>query len=382
MAKKDHPNRFAALAAKIESPQVVAEIDKVLNEMRQDWLDLMDLRKSAVRRHGDRGLAAPLFPMDEAREATVVIADPPKSLPAWTLAKLTERYKHDLNSSYQKISYNSRTNYDAILNLILREHASVALSDINARVLLEWHSAWGEGGKIAVAHAKIGMLRRMFGFGAATLEDAECLRLATVLHTMRFKIPRRRKEQLTAEQATAIRAKAHERERPSLALAQAFQFDLGLSQKMTIGEWVPKEEAGESDIVWEGYKWLRGIRWSDIDDNMVLNFSTPGQDAPLIVNLRQAPMVMEELKSKFGFNGNRSSLPRTGAIIISEHSERPWEPAEFRRWWRMLADACGIPSTVRNMDSRPKIGRRPSQDYDEDEELESFADGNELSSLH
>jgi hypothetical protein len=379
--KKDHPNRFAALAAKIESPQVVAEIDKVLNEMRQEWFDMMDLRKSAVRRHGDRGLPLPLPPMDEVKETLGERLETPKS--DLTVASLFERYKRDSASAYQKIGFKSRIHYDALMVGILKEYGDRALSDINARVLQEWHGVWSEGGKVAVAHSKIGMLRRLFGFGASVLEDAECTRLATVLHTMRFKLPRRRTERLTAEQVVAIRAKAHERSRPSIALAQAFQFDLGLTQKTVIGDWVPEGEADESEIVWQGFKWVRGIRWSDIDDNMVLNFTTPGQDAPLVVNLRQAPMVMEELKLCFGFQGDRSLLSDTGALIVSEHSKRPWEAVEFRRWWRILADACGVPKSVRNMDSRAKVGRRPSRDEaeDDDAEMEDFADSNELS-LH
>jgi hypothetical protein len=386
MAKqqKDHLNRLSVLAAKIDLPQVVGEIDKVLNEMRQEWFDMMDLRRSAVRRHGDRGLPIPLPPMEEPGPPPAEIAQASAKSPSdWTTNKLMDAYKNDAASAYPKLGFKSRMHYNVLMAAISKDHPDFALADINARVLKEWHAAWSEGGKIAVAHSKIGMLRRLVGFGASVLEDAECLRIATVMHTMRFKVPKRRTERLTVEQVSAIRAKAHERSRPSVALAQAFQFDLGLTQKTTIGEWVPEGEPVESDIVWEGFKWVQGIRWSDIDDNMVLTFRTPWQDEPIVANLRQSPMIMEELRLCFGFQGDRSWLPKRGAVIISEHSKRPWEAVEFRRWWRLLADTCGVPKNVRNMDSRPKIGRRPSQDYEGDEEeMEDFADVNELSSLH
>ena len=40
----------------------------------------------------------------------------------------------------------------------------------------------------------------------------------------------------------AIVEKAHEMRRDSIALAQAIQFETGLSQKDVIGEWVPESE--------------------------------------------------------------------------------------------------------------------------------------------
>jgi len=70
----------------------------------------------------------------------------------------------------------------------------------------------------------------------------------TALSKMRFAMPQPRKERLTSAQANAIRAKAHEMGRPSIALAQAFQFELMLRQKDVIGEYVPIAEAGISDL--------------------------------------------------------------------------------------------------------------------------------------
>jgi hypothetical protein len=50
----------------------------------------------------------------------------------------------------------------------------------------------------------------------------------------------------------------------------------------------------------------------------------------------------------------RSQLPASGAIIVSDRDRLPWDAVEFRRQWRKLADACGIPKTVRNADSRAR----------------------------
>ena len=43
----------------------------------------------------------------------------------------------------------------------------------------------------------------------------------------------------------------------SIALAQALQFELLLSQKDVIGEWVPVTEPGKSDVIWAERRLLR-----------------------------------------------------------------------------------------------------------------------------
>lgn len=262
-----------------------------------------------------------------------------------TIRALIQAYKTDPDSPYlRSIRYASRKHYDTLMSLIAREHADVVLAELKGRTFLRWHQDWSKDGKVAVAHAKIGMLRTLFSFGSTMLEDEECVKLSAVLSKMRFAMPKPRTERLTAAQATAIRAKAHEMGRPSIALAQAFQFELMLRQRDVIGEWVPLAEPGVSDIQDEGEKWLRGIRWEEISKDLVLHHITSKRQKPITVNLRNAPMVMEELK--------RTEIKPSGPVIVCEWDKLPWSAAEFRRWWRVLADACGIPKTVRNMDSR------------------------------
>lgn len=262
-----------------------------------------------------------------------------------TLRSLMQAYKSDPDSPYRKIRYHSRVHYDALMELIGRDHGDKVLADLKARNFLRLHEDWSKDGKVSVAHAKIGMLRILFGFGATILEDDDCAKLSGILSKMRFAMAKPRSERLTAEQANAIRGKAHEAGKPSIALAQAFQFELMLRQKDCIGEWVPIREPGVSDIQADGYKWLRGIRWEEIGPDMVLRHITSKRQKAIEVNLRNAPMVMEEL-ARLG------ELPANGPIVVCERDELPWTAPEFRRQWRMLATSCGVPKTVRNMDSR------------------------------
>jgi hypothetical protein len=263
-----------------------------------------------------------------------------------TISGLMRAYKSDPDSPYRTIRYHSRVHYDALMELIKREHGDKSLGELRPRTLLTWHKEWIKDGKIAVAHAKMGMLRTLFSFGVTLLEDDHCAKFSAALSKMRFAMPKPRIERLTAAQAIAIRAKAHEMGRPSIALAQAFQFELMLRQKDVIGEWVPIAEPGISAVQADGMKWLRGIRWEEISGDLVLRHVTSKRQKEIEVSLRNAPMVMEELALLGG------EIPASGPVIVSEWDRLPWTSPEFRRWWRIVADACGIPKAVRNMDSR------------------------------
>jgi hypothetical protein len=265
-----------------------------------------------------------------------------------SLGDLMRCYRHDQDSTFRKLRYNSRIYYETLMRLIEKEHGAFMLADIKGRILGRWYETWTKDNKkVAVAHAKMGMLRTLFSYGTTLLEDEHCTRLSGVMSEMRFRAPKARESRLTAEQAIAIRAKAHEMGRKSIALAQAFQFELMLRQKDVIGEWVPVSEPGMSDTTNQGWKWLRGIRWEEIDQNLTLSHVTSKRQKLITVSLKNAPMVVEELALQYP-----GGLPTNGPIIVSEWNKRPWETVEFRRWWRKVATAAGVPKDVRNMDSR------------------------------
>jgi hypothetical protein len=70
-------------------------------------------------------------------------------------------------------------------------------------------------------------------------------------------------------------------------------------------------------------------------------------------------MVTEEL-AKMG------ERPANGPIVVCEWSGLPWTAHEFRRWWRQIANAAGIPKTVFNMDSRERRTRAGEKASDDD----------------
>jgi hypothetical protein len=139
---------------------------------------------------------------------------------------------------------------------------------------------------------------------------------------------------------------------PSLALAQAFQFDLKLYDGQIIGEWVPLTEPGESaiqsrTIVWRWgtkrsrpAKWLRGLQWSQIDENHTLRHEVNGKTVK--IDLRRHPGIMAELKKL-------TPLPKSDPLIVYEKTGSPYTDAQYRWLWRRVATKAGIASDVRNV---------------------------------
>lgn len=269
---------------------------------------------------------------------------------------LIDEYRSDRDSPYHSKRWATRQHYDVLCKRLGTDFGTLPLSDIRARQLKRWHEDIVARGHVAMGHGLVGMIRTLVGFGATFLENPECLRLSAMLHLMKFAMAKSRTERLTYEQARLIQREAHKAGRPSIALAQAIQFDLMLRQKDVIGEWVPEAEPGQSTVRAYGMKWLRGITWDEIDADFVLTHITSKRQKLITVDLKLAPMVVEELYYAQGSDAigglQRSRFPDNGPLIFSEVSEVPWVPGEYRRWWRKLARAAGIPDTVRSMDSR------------------------------
>src|SRR5207253_229666 len=148
-----------------------------------------------------------------------------------------------------------------------------------------------------------------------------------------------------------------------------FQFDCKLAQKDVIGEWVPLSEPGPSDVTDQsnGTKWVTGITWNEIDHDLILRHCTSSKNEKIEIDLRYAPMVIEELRhiapdliveneTTKQIKINRHLLSASGPMIIAERERRKWLPKrpwlahDFRRRWRQIADACDVPKGVKNTD--------------------------------
>jgi hypothetical protein len=270
---------------------------------------------------------------------------------------LTSNYQTHPLSKYKKVRYGTRKSQDGLLRRINAQYADVKIADIDAVWLIEQHAAWSDDGvKAAMGHLFIGQMRNLFKFGKLILKDPECRRLCEDLSDMQFPMPGTRETFLTAEQIIAHRSESRMLGYHSLARGQALQFECTMRQKDVIGEWIPLSEPGVSDVSHPRLgKWDRGLRWEEIDEHLILRHVTSKKQKKIVVDLHNAPMVLEELGFMLGVEPQfvrRDLLPAAGPIIIDERSGYPWKASEYRRKWREVANRVGIPKNVWNMDTR------------------------------
>jgi hypothetical protein len=167
---------------------------------------------------------------------------------------------------------------------------------------------------------------------------------------------------LNREQAVAIMEEAHLQGFGSIALVQALQFECKFLQKDVIGEWVPISEPGpETDVRYRNQKWRRGIRWEEIDSNLVLRHAPSLSGEIVTTPLAKFPLVKAEF--------DRIERKSSGPLIAREGTSGiPWMGGEFRRKWREIARMVGVDDNVKN---------RTSKDGDDEEEDDMAGDWKE-----
>lgn len=280
-----------------------------------------------------------------------------------TVRGLIRSYQHDEDSPYHELRWKSKESYGRHMTLIERTVGDRAVAAVKGRDFRRWFENWAvpayESGprRIPRAHAAMTMVRILFAFGHAILEDKECKRLKDILSELQFEDGKPRTEEITAEQAVAIRAHAHAMGFPSVALAQAIQFELLLRQKDVIGEYLPVNEPGMSDVIGHGMKWLHGLDWREISSDLILTHrlskSLRGRRAVAdkragktkVFNLNLYPMVMEEIARVL-------EPARVGPLIVDPRTGLPFRSRSFTELWRKIATAAGVPKNVQNRDSR------------------------------
>jgi hypothetical protein len=345
-ANMTYAERVAALALDLQVPTGIAKADKLIGLMQHELRSVVAMRDSAAILHG----VAPSLPAAASMAATSTMSANAKVIRGTTVADLANRYRNEPTSSYRALRFKTREFYDTLLKHILADCGDVNLAALNEQELRNRYKRWTEGGKTSMAHGQMTMLRTMANF-VRKLGDADADRLAITLHRMHFPAAKARNEALTLDQANLIRQKLRDMGFPSMSLAQALQLDLELRQIDVIGQWVPVGEPGKSDVFYQDQKWLRGLRWEEIDDDFILRHVTVdnrGEEVPIEVDLKRSPAVMEELERE----KQRKGRPVSGPVVVCENTGLPWTGIEFRKRWRKAADICGVPKTVKNMDSR------------------------------
>lgn len=269
-----------------------------------------------------------------------------------TIRSLIVHYQTHKFSPYKKIRAGSRETYNRLCRRIMLEHGKQEVSTIDSEMVMEWHEKWMGDGKVALASSLVTMLRSLLKFGGSLLKNDDCRKLKGDLHDVRFPGPKAGTIAITAEEVMAFRAKARELGHKSMALAQAAQWDFTFRQRDVVGEWVPLSEPVPSDVVDGNRKWIRGIRWNELNQNLVLSHVTSKRLKRIEIDARLGEMFMEELRFQYGESFTRADLPGDGPIIVSEATLRPYSGARFRTLWRQIAKAAGIPDEVCSMHTR------------------------------
>lgn len=285
-----------------------------------------------------------------------------------TVDGLIASYQTDPDSDYQKIRFRSRLTYGRNLKQISRTVGDRQLAKVTGRDLKRWFENWSaDGAHNPRAHARMTMLKLIVTFGVTILEDPQCVRLSVILSKLEFTQGRPRDSVLDAGHVNGIRAEAHRAGYPSMALSEAFKFDLMIRRKDVIGEWLPQAEPGLSVVIHRGEKWLYGIDFNEIDASLILKHrlskSLRGKNAVMDqragklkeFNLKLYPMVMEELALMAGVplgELRRDLLPASGPLVRNEATTRPYRDEAYRERWRKFATVAGVPVSVQSRDSR------------------------------
>jgi len=271
-----------------------------------------------------------------------------------TFAELARSYATDADSPCRTVEHASRIQYQKLCKRLTADKGDVLVKNTAARDLRRWHQEWTEASGVPMAHALMSMLRMLTGFGTTILEDTDCQRVRGLLGLMRFPNGERRQVFLSYEQASALCDLARAKGWPAIALGQALQFETMCRQKDVIGAWVPLSDRTPSDLIDGSRKWIKGMRWSEIDATLILRHKTSKKKKLMVADLKLAPLVLRELKlayPRFDATGSRDALPSSGPIILNGDG-LPYRENDYRLRWRQLADELGIPKGVQNRDSR------------------------------
>lgn len=260
-----------------------------------------------------------------------------------TIGSLIDAYFSDPDSPFPKLRPATRVHYRALAKRLRLDLGQYQIAAVKARQIKHWHEEFLRADIISMGHSVVGMLRIVAGFGGTILDDKDCAALSAVLSDMRFQMAKPRIEILTAEQVIAVRGQAHRLNRRSIAIMQAFQFDLMLRQKDLLGEYIPLSELIESYVTDGDKKWAYGALWEEIDENLIFTHVTSKRQKKIVRDLNQCPMILQEFMLAFGCIA-RNKMPERGPIISSNGELTVPERIQRKRTkgWKMPPNTVSV----------------------------------------
>jgi hypothetical protein len=268
-----------------------------------------------------------------------------------TIRSLSRLYQRHADSPFHDVKRNTRKTYSDSLKVIESTVGNRLVRAVTIIDVKRWFKLWRapkiEGGepRTSRAHDAVSMLRTILRFGFA-LGYPDCAALVERLKMVRFENAGAREQEMTATQAMSfIRValgRGDDRGR-NMAIGVAAQFELALRQKDIIGEWGPASPNVAGAVYASTEMWTGVFRWENI----------PGWRFRLKTskNRARAEFCLDDYPMLFPLLEAVPHAERSGAIVKGEYG-LPIRERSYRKWFREIARAAGIPDEVWSMDSR------------------------------
>jgi hypothetical protein len=274
-----------------------------------------------------------------------------------TVMSLSRMYQQHPDSPFHDVKRNTRKTYSDSLKVIEQTVGARQIRNLTTLDVRRWYRAWktpktkGARERIDRAHDAVSMFRTVLRFGAA-LRFKECGELDRELAMIRFERGAAREQQMTYAQAAALVRKAFDMEVAgvlppgrgrAMAIGVAAQFDLLLRQKDVIGEWAPAVPDVAGAFYWHDEMWTGRFRWDNLP-GWKLRLKTSKTRSAIEFDLTNYSLLFPLLDTV-------PAAERIGAIVKGEHG-LPIRERSYRKWFRQIARAAGLPDDVWLMDSR------------------------------
>lgn len=285
-----------------------------------------------------------------------ILVDDAPALPHYDGSVLSacQLYQRHPHSRFHKVKHNTRKSYTDSLKIIEATVGKRLIRNLTVLDVQHWYDEWRKPAlpngreRIDRAHDAVSMFKTVLRFTAAALRRPECKQLIDDLENagslVRFERGGAREEEMTFAQAGAFIRKALEMGNSGvlpldraryMAIGIAAQFELLLRQKDIIGDWGgPRGEKWIGYFTWEN---IPGWRWR-------MKTSKSKYRAAAEFDLSLYSLLFPLLEAV-------PHNERVGAIIKGEHGQ-PVRERSYRKWFRQIARAAGIPDEVWSMDSR------------------------------
>jgi hypothetical protein len=305
---------------------------------------------------GIKAGAATIEDEDQRRNALLITAYD------GTVGGACKVYRVHTQSPYNEVAANTRKTYGDSLKVIEGTVSARLFRNCTVMDVKRWYKGWRQPAtpdgneRIDRAHNAVAQLRSVlhFCFALGPKFDA-CGELEKRLVEGKVRFERRgaREQEMTYQLAYAFIRKSLQMGEGGvipadrglyMAIGTAAQFELALRQGDIIGKWrtsVPGTPHAEYDG--DGEMWSGPFRWENIPGwrFRLKTSKTKGATGFLLSDYPLLFPLLERVP-----HGERA-----GAIVKGEHG-LPVRERSYRKWWRQIARAAGLPDEVWSMDAR------------------------------